>query len=156
MSDIVKFIKDRLTEDEEAARAAGERALEWRSDGAGVAGGPFDPRPDWIDTDDQWSVWDSAKHTIVYDEGWPEKAEALHIARHDPERVLRQCAMIRAMLRRADEAGGLDLIVEGDRGVGPRTWPYIDDLMHRDIAAIWSDHPDYDQDWALVDAEEES
>lgn len=65
-----------------------------------------------------------------------------------PARVLRQVAMVRAMMRHAEEAGSLDMTVENDRSVGPRTWPYIDDLMHRDIASIWSDHPDYRPEWA--------
>lgn len=72
-----------------------------------------------------------------------------HDVRHNPARVLRQCATLRAMLRHADEAGDLDMTVDAERAVGPRTDPYIDDLMRRDIAAIWSDHPDYKTAWAV-------
>ncbi|MFD9614881.1 DUF6221 family protein [Streptomyces sp. NPDC059083] len=53
-----------------------------------------------------------------------------HLARHNPARVLRQCAMMRIALN----------------------WYLNDDEMVmgatiRAIAAIWSDHPDYQQEW---------
>lgn len=92
---IEEFIRARLDEDEQIARAAAARAAEWRSEGGHVAGGPFEPRPEWLDADDAWTVAESATHTIVYDEGWPLKPEAAHIALHDPARVLRQVEAIR-------------------------------------------------------------
>jgi hypothetical protein len=49
-----------------------------------------------------------------------------HIARHDPARVLRQCAALR-------------LALEFWRGL----------TRLRTIAAIWSDHPDYRPEWKL-------
>lgn len=55
---------------------------------------------------------------------------AAHIARHDPARVLREVAAKRAIVERyakaPDWAGGEDV---------------------RLLAAVWSDHPDYRQEW---------
>ncbi|WP_280498378.1 DUF6221 family protein [Nocardia farcinica] len=56
-----------------------------------------------------------------------------HFARHDPARVLRQVAALREVVRVS--AGTGDPV-------------YEDDLM-RSVAAIWSDHPDYQPEWAV-------
>ena len=68
---------------------------------------------------------------IVFDEGAPSGEQAAHIACHDPARVLREVAAKRAMLE------DLDL-----------TYP---DAVHlrKLLAAAWSDHPDYQRDWAV-------
>lgn len=75
-----------------------------------------------------------------------------HIARHDPARVLRQCTALRALVGDlADNASGLDDQVDGEFRCADRdyaTEPLIGDVMRRTIAAIWSDHPDYRQEWA--------
>lgn len=81
-----------LDRDEHLARAAAERAAEWRSDGKGVDGGPFTP------ADPEWGMEESGTHTIVYDEGWPLASEARHIANFDPKRALLQVEAIRAVI----------------------------------------------------------
>lgn len=88
-----------LDRDAEIARAAGERATEWRSDGKGVAGGPFTP------ADPEWEITEQGTHTIVYDEGWPLAPEALHIATFDPARVLSRVEALR-MVMEVLTAGG--------------------------------------------------
>ncbi|MFI7191447.1 DUF6221 family protein [Nocardia nova] len=65
-----------------------------------------------------------------------------HIARHDPARVLRQCAALRWTLdlikgNWEDNLGSGDRASEADR---------VNDLAM--IAAIWSGHPDFRQEWA--------
>lgn len=127
---IEEFIEARLAEDERAAAAA---SVEYEGETWTAAG-------DSVNTITVSNIAATVEKT--YSQGVAE-----HIARHDPARVLRQVAMVRAMMRHAEEAGSLDMTVENDRAVGPRTLPYIDDLMHRDIASIWSDHPDYRQEW---------
>lgn len=57
--------------------------------------------------------------------------ESRHIARHDPARVLRDIAAKRKALA---------WYLGDDENV---MWPTI-----QMIAAIWSDHPDYQQEWA--------
>lgn len=137
---IEEFIEARLSEDQQAARAAAEQ------DGEGESWRVRKVR------DDGMFVW--GEHQAIPPNGKGERlgllddAQTRFVESHDPARVLRQVAMVRAMMRHAEEAGSLDMTVENDRSVGPRTWPYIDDLMRRDIAAIWCDHPDYRPEWA--------
>ncbi|MGW3545882.1 DUF6221 family protein [Nocardia niigatensis] len=101
---IEEFIEARVAEDERIARESG--------------GGEWDYDAQW----DRVNTAEDSLYTLYHAE---------HIARHDPARVLRQCAMMRIALG----------------------W-YLDDDEHvmratiRAIAAIWSDHPDYQQEWA--------
>lgn len=111
---IEEFIGQRLAEDEDIA--------------AGARRGP---------RSDSWAEDYGREFLVVsrVEAGIPEcdvrsTAESQHIARHDPARVLRQCAMMRVALG----------------------WYINDDEMVmgatiQAIAAIWSDHPDYQQDW---------
>jgi len=81
------------------------------------------------------------------DDGDPVNA---HIARHDPARVLAECQAKRAIIEQADEASGLDAMVDNDRAVGPRdmeTDPYVGDVILRHLAGVYADHPDYRQEW---------
>ena len=55
-----------------------------------------------------------------------------HIARHDPARVLRQCKALRSVVRLTAYTG--DPVYEKD--------------LMEDMAAIWSDHPDYRERWS--------
>jgi hypothetical protein len=59
-----------------------------------------------------------------------------HIARHNPNRVLRRCAAIRALIR--------DL---GSLAVNIGTPSAELDSMLAPVAAIWSDHADYNPEW---------
>ena len=63
------------------------------------------------------------------------------IADHDPARVLREVAAKRAIL--AEHAAGADPCDVHDASL--RTIP-CDTVLH--IAAVWSDHDDYRQEWA--------
>lgn len=82
VDDSLARLRAGLDRDEAVALAAAERSAEWRSDGSGVDGGPFEP------ADPQWGIPESGKHTIVYDEGWPLAPEAVHIARQCPKATL--------------------------------------------------------------------
>ncbi|WP_280317280.1 DUF6221 family protein [Nocardia wallacei] len=69
-----------------------------------------------------------------------------HIARHDPERVLRQCAAMRN-------------VVKQYRLLCPRQFNWPEGMLEtlelniRSLASIWSDHPDYREEEWRVDAE---
>lgn len=65
----------------------------------------------------------------------------------DPSHVLREIEAKRALIELAADATGLDIQVDGEFSVGPRTEPYIGDEMLRTMAAVYSDHPDYQQEW---------
>lgn len=78
MDDLIAFLRARLDETEAAAKAAGD-------DEAGRT---------WTGSDngypDGGTVTDGRGRTVVCDEGAPDTAQALHIGRHDPARVLRE------------------------------------------------------------------
>jgi hypothetical protein len=71
----------------------------------------------------------------------------VHVARHDPGRVLREVAAKRAIL------ATLTSRVQAEDSE-PATWHQVGydrarfDVL-RLLAAIWSDHPDYDNEWKV-------
>ena len=62
-----------------------------------------------------------------------------HIARHDPARVLREIAAKRALLALASEALGDDTTVPDAE--------YMAGEIVKALAPVYSDHPDYQQEW---------
>ena len=134
---IEEFVEARITEDEATAQTAAGRSGDWHSDEGGVLGGQM--HEPYYDGDKP-----SAEFTIVYDEGWPLASEAVHIARHDPARVLRQCAALRLILTEHDRTPGGHCSVcrEFDyrRDYDAVAWPCP---TVRAVASVWSDHPDY-------------
>ncbi|MDJ0405868.1 DUF6221 family protein [Rhodococcus erythropolis] len=77
---------------------------------------------------------------------WPNtqyevrSSELIHIRRHDPERTLREVAAIRSL-------------VELHGALSAQWAPNVDYgfayTTLRTLAAIYSSHPDYQQEWAL-------
>jgi hypothetical protein len=143
------FIAARLDEDFDVATAAGSGR--WVHEGHGRVG------------DD--SADDYNDYVIVYDEGAPTEAQADHIARHDPARVLREVAAKRRVLARhctpeADDyrakyGGELGCVGCGDweSGSADIVWnvEYIENCPElRDLAAPFSDHPDFDPNWSTT------
>jgi hypothetical protein len=145
VDDLIAFLSARLDEDEAAARAAAGRS--WRQP---------DPErtPGWVEDDS-----DSIDRIVVYDEGAPTAGQAAHIARHDPARVLREVTakrmLIAAVLR-------YETIIDGEwgdcheedeiaAGLCPEHQP--DEMAAlRWLAAVYSDHPDYRQEWEALAA----
>jgi len=66
------------------------------------------------------------------------------IAEHDPARVLREVEAKRATVRRC-AARMNELDVHRNGLVSPRALLARQVLMN--LAAVWSDHPDYDEEW---------
>lgn len=149
MSDLAAFVSARLADDEAAAKAAcggDARRATWR---------PQDHPSDTA------MVWDAHDGVVVYNEGAPDDAEAAHIALHDPARVLREVEAKRAILalhgvtidreRVRDDSGQtveevavlcrLCGWVAAVEGAGCSTVQLL--------AAAWSGHPDYQQEWAV-------
>ena len=122
---IVEFIEARIAEDEKVARAAAEMDGEMWS-----AVDPFGGEsPDRVEGE--------GVSTVGYD---MHEDVAPHVARHDPARVLRQCTALRAAL-----ASAQDLFEEGYSADDAEQF-LTSELAP--MAAIWSDHPDYQSDWA--------
>ncbi|AYR00918.1 hypothetical protein PP636_gp55 [Arthrobacter phage Hestia] len=138
MASIIDFLEARIAEDDAVARAAGTDALEWRSFSGSVQGGPFiEPDPEWAEEDDE--AYGSVR--IVYDEGAPSPAGASHIARWDPARVLAECAAKRAI-------AGLHKVGADQCDEHNAMFESIPCSTIRALAAVYKDHPDYQQEWA--------
>jgi len=126
---IEEFIEARLAEDESAARKAADF--------------PYDAPSD--------APWVSMQLRVR--RGVAMTSDE-HFARHDPARALRQVERDRKVLARHHKQGIAEMVMIGGGetcvgcGVqnGPRAWPCAE---VRDLAAIWSDHPDYQPEWAV-------
>jgi len=125
--DLIAFLNARLDEDEAAAKGAAGDVWEYR---------------------DTW-VWCGPFEVADIFGGADMEEIGGHIARHDPARVLREVTAKRAIVTRyaavrrafGDREGGL--------------WPDVSrrEKSHAyatlcDLAGIWSDHPDYQDEWA--------
>lgn len=113
MSDLVEFIRARLDEDERLARAMTPAEWEVR-DGA------------LTDGYELLSAWDADKLG---------GQRLLHIARHDPARVLREVEAKRAMLAY--------LIALEDKALDGNWWSLDYELPLKLLALPYADHPDY-------------
>src|SRR5258708_16103557 len=82
---LAKFLEARIAEDKLAALTAriGSGDREWKAEPPGMSEG---------------RIYDSGGEVVVYDEGSPTFAQAQHIARHDPGRVLREVDAKRQIL----------------------------------------------------------
>lgn len=140
---IVEFLEARLDEDEETARdAAG-----WGSSGSVRDEGLW--RRDGVN-----SVVDSSRRMVVFGDGSaPDDSKATHIAHFDPARTLRDVVAKRAILAQEEAARS-----QFEHVKSSTTYPAIEVLIGqvaalatviRHLASAYSDHPDYQQEWAL-------
>lgn len=126
---ITDFLLKRIAEDEAVARAAID---------------PFvlienNARQDWEEPDD--GVWVAegggpcvnGESITIYDGGGHHRAHAQHIARWDPKRALAECVAKRAIVDLHDDDSG--------------AWVVESQILLASLAAIYSDHPDYQQEW---------
>ena len=135
MSDLSAFLEARISEDEASAKAA-----------ASVAGPHWRHDTGWSEADHPYSQVRSPGGAIVADalRGPDDEEIGPFLARHDPARVLREVAAMRqiaAHMTAPRTTASLDgLIVNGRfRTTG--------DHALRLLAAIWRDHPDYQEGW---------
>lgn len=134
MDDLIAFVTARLDEDEAAAEAAAAAsAPDWHHTPAVTVHGPI-----ILIAGGEYDEFEVAD----IDRNGDDKAA--HITRHDPARALREVAAKRKTLARHSPV----------RSAGRRMcatclgsctfWPCYD---LRDLAAVWSGHPDYRQEW---------
>jgi Family of unknown function (DUF6221) len=139
VSDLIAFLRARLEEDAAAAQATA--GPDWLEDGS----------PSLTVFTRQQSEGDRpgvrgiAWCSNGYDD---DRANMVHIARHDPARVLREVEAKRAAVTRCE----LVLAAFADPAAG--SWP---DVSRRErshagatlcaLAAVYADHPDYRQEW---------
>ena len=119
---LAEFYAARLDEDEAAARAA---------------------------TPGEWAALDGGVMSVE-NESWPvsstesarNREDRVHIARHDPARVLREVEAKRKILETIDHAERESDAVDNIQIDG-----YLADDLRKLLALPFSDHPDYDQEW---------
>lgn len=122
---VTDFVLARIAEDEAVARAAGP-------DGRPLGGHWVSRYPDQPDYHmyGEYGWFISGADVETDDSEWG-KSVADHITRHDPARVLAQCAAMRKIVELAkvyDSTG-------------------LEEVLIR-LASIWSDHPDWREEWA--------
>ena len=104
---------------------------------------------------DHWIVTDATGDALIYDEGTPTLEEAAHIALHDPARVLREVEAKRKILAEhapLERPGTVTPVICRVCWTSPKEGPLEGDAWPcftvASLAAVWSDHPDYRQEWA--------
>lgn len=123
MDDLVQFLRDRLDEDEQAARRAGDTFRQIGETGVIVA-----------------TEGDRAEECASAN--WAGIAE--HIVRHDPARVLREAEAKRRILDSyLPDATSADEQINEEWRAGSAL---ADDLL-RLLALPYADHTDYQDDW---------
>lgn len=145
---LVEFLTARLDEDEAVARAATPGPWQWDDRG------DDDPVLETVARGKRYSDGsEGAAATIInawgHDE-WGvvvEDADAAHIARHDPTRVLAQVAASRTIL----EAHG-PLVIGSQSYCSSCGDVPVEDFPCETVRALtapYAGHPDYDAKWAL-------
>ncbi|MBM4686241.1 hypothetical protein GS532_21150 [Rhodococcus hoagii] len=120
--ELIDFLHARINEDEQAAHnAASMDGHDWA---------PFGPGADDFDR-----VEGTSATTVGYDMG---DSAARHIARHDPARALREAGAKRRTIELVKAIVGNGGWWEGGKA---------EDILY-DLAAVYSDHPDYNTEWA--------
>lgn len=133
---LTDFLLARIAEDEAAARSAEERAqTPWRA----TYGRQVET------SRDGYLVTPEDEHSYSTD---PPDEVALHIARHDPGRVLAECE---AKRRAIDSAWADHVQIEGEWGMCQSREQMdvkgdVPDVVAH-LAAIYRDHPDYRDEW---------
>jgi len=134
MTDLTEFLLARIGDDEAAARAAiGSSAADWQQDRYRVVFGG------------EWEVAEANVQT------------AAHIARHDPARVLAQCAAYREIVALHSAYDCTAVGQEGHERCGEREWCYTCGEpvawpcpTLRALASAYADHPAFDPEWRLT------
>ncbi len=122
------FLRARLDEDEQTARAATPGPWEWRQE----HGEPWQPKPGgWLDYSGEYLETGGETPTL-FGPGMTPHADAVHIARHNPARVLAEIDAKRRILN--ETWGGRD---------------HQDLWVHhvRLLALPYAGHPEWREEW---------
>lgn len=128
---ITEFLNARLDEDERAARFAfadhNDAGPEWAEVRSGAV-----------------SVGDHEDELITFDAGISR-----HIVRQDPARALREITAKRAIFALHEPNGDYcSTCLESESDLYGAEYEEAPCLNVRHLAAVYSDHPDYRQEWA--------
>lgn len=138
---LTEFLTARLDEDESAALAAAKY-----------------PGKDWTThpgrDNSEAVVFEDAGSPIAWIDIPDAMAVAGHMASHDPRRVLREVEAKRRILADYENQYGYDLpegVAEGrdpDERMRDQASSDALGIVAADLAAVYSDHPDYNPDWS--------
>lgn len=130
MTGLTTFLLARIAEDEAVARAVRDNLypIHWQAEPDGDG---------WAISDAQ----DPSNCVTCDDEGGNELTQvtATHIAHYDPARVFAECDAKREIVDRLCDAA---LLVD----LHPDAWA-LAKVMVAHLAAVYSDHPDYRDEW---------
>jgi hypothetical protein len=149
MSDLVGFLLARIAEDEAVARAAAERQGEHWFDEEGIVSSdaePVNPPGSLLHIyapEGRWNLWDCEGAASL---GVTSEVSA-HMARHDPARVLAECAAKRRIIALHDQWHECTF----GRGLEAAGAVQQDEACPtlRLLALPYADHPDYREEWGL-------
>lgn len=132
---VTEFLLARIAEDEAAATSAAQA----ENEGALSCGEILPAGYAW--TDGEGMVVGVGEDNALWDcEGSDTLCVApevsAHMSRHDPARVLAECAAKRAVIEAFDPAA-------------PDLDPYVGVSVISMLAAVYEDHPDYRQEWVV-------
>ncbi|NUQ98588.1 MAG: hypothetical protein HOY79_19215 [Streptomyces sp.] len=154
-ADLVAFLRDRIAEDEQFARAGGGRSERaWRADMSGK-----DPlgMPSWplvVRRVERGRVLGAVAHLPILEERSEDRME--HIARHDPARVLAEVDAKRRIIAAYEQTAQLkwpddpNMILTVKDRIMNQAIGRVEGLMTalRLLALPYADHPDYRPEWA--------
>lgn len=156
MSEIVKFLEARLVEDEAVAREAitpDRPGTHWEWESTADDDDPESPR--WLRTVEEFPTTSGVGDLPGFPLGYDCKAEPSpamdHIARHDPARVLREVAAKRSVIGKYLWADRVRERMEEDDDDVKWEWIFKSEALVevlRALASVYSDHPDFNPDWA--------
>lgn len=159
---LTEFLLARIAEDEAAARAAEGLHWQWVGDQTDREVSPDPMLDEYLYGVDQENVSLRSVETFPYRSLAGEgprflistdevrTVAALHIARHDPARVLAECAAKRAIVAaHPSVSGACETCVDKMSHPRPSEW---EPVRHpcptlRTIANVYADHPDFDETW---------
>ena len=136
---ITEFLLARISEDEAVALKASEQIGQRWCGGGGelrtlAHGDPRATEPCWLQVAKMGSEYGPHGRPAEWETGWWPRVDAFaHMARHDPARVLAECAAKRAIVEQAERT---------DSGWWESNYIAI-------LAAVYADHPDYQPDYQL-------
>ncbi|MEV8226888.1 DUF6221 family protein [Streptomyces sp. NPDC079167] len=130
-ADLAAFLRARLDEQEAAAVAAGGRGEVWQALGTGVYSTPLDDdAPPLITTGPEAGGSDD------------DAARAVHVALHDPARVLRGVQATRRVVAERELSQAAD-----DADPSDAATPAFETAL-RFLAVAYADHQEYRPEWA--------
>lgn len=134
MDNLLRFLQDRLDEDGRIAREACHgRTGSWVTN---------DTYPVSVsDVPAGASVFDKV---VAFDEGSPSEAQAEHMARHDPARVLAEVEAKRQLLAKYQEVADNDVDQPYEYAYGYAN--ALGDAVCL-MSLPYADHPDYKESW---------